>query len=100
MSRVWSQPNGKIKERRSRRGPRRKPQTIQQILEMQQPELRKSVLGREPLETHTSNPRRGSEAGKIGTMINALSTEDGKKLVLTARQAIADHLDGRNIDLT
>ncbi len=33
-------------------------------------------------------------------MINALSTEDGKKLVLTARQAIADHLDGRNIDLT
>jgi uncharacterized protein (TIGR00296 family) len=33
-------------------------------------------------------------------MMNALSMEDGKKLLGTARQAIADHLEGRNIDLT
>jgi uncharacterized protein (TIGR00296 family) len=33
-------------------------------------------------------------------MMNALSTEGGKKLLGTARQAIADHLEGRNIDLT
>jgi uncharacterized protein (TIGR00296 family) len=33
-------------------------------------------------------------------MMNALSTEDGKKLLGTARQAIADHLEGRSIDLT
>ena len=32
--------------------------------------------------------------------MNALSMEDGKKLLGTARQAIADHLEGRNIDLT
>jgi len=32
--------------------------------------------------------------------MNTLSTEDGKKLVWTARQAIADHLEGRNINLT
>ncbi len=30
--------------------------------------------------------------------MNALSTETGKKLVGTARQAITDHLDGRNFD--
>src|SRR5213080_4281399 len=67
---------------------------------MQQPELRKSVLGRQPLETHTSNPRRGSEASKIGTTMNTLSTVEGKKLLGIARQAIKDHLEGRNIDLT
>ena len=33
-------------------------------------------------------------------MRNALSTEGGKKLLGTARQAIADHLEGRNSDLT
>ena len=32
--------------------------------------------------------------------MNALSTEGGKKLLGTARQAIADHLEGRNSDLT
>src|SRR5213083_1338208 len=66
---------------------------------MQQPDLRKSVLGRKPLETHTSNSRRSNEASKIGRMMNALSTEGGKKLLGTARQAIADHLEGRNSDL-
>jgi len=52
------------------------------------------------LETHTANPRRGSEASEIGTMMSVLSTEDGKKLLGIARQAIADHLEGRSIDLT
>jgi len=33
-------------------------------------------------------------------MMEALSTEDGTKLVATARQAIADHLGGRNTDPT
>ncbi len=33
-------------------------------------------------------------------MMNALSTEGGKKLLWIARQAIADHLEGRNSDLT
>ena len=32
--------------------------------------------------------------------MNGLSIEDGKKLLGTARQAIADHLEGRNSDLT
>ncbi|HMB67360.1 MAG TPA: TIGR00296 family protein, partial [Candidatus Bathyarchaeia archaeon] len=31
-------------------------------------------------------------------MISLLSTEDGTTLVRTARQAIADHLDGKNFD--
>src|SRR2546422_760604 len=67
---------------------------------MQQPELWKSVLGRQPLEKHTSNPRRGNKARKVETMMEALSTEDGTKLVATARQAIADHLGRRNTDPT
>src|SRR5436853_3512811 len=67
---------------------------------MQQPELRESVLGRKPLETDTSNPRSGNKASKIETMINGLSREDGKHLLSTARQAIADHLEGKNFKPT